>query len=393
MGVTLLQPSFGGGEYAPNLVGRQDLARYGISGRRVHNFIVRPTGGLQMRPGTRFCAETKDSTKRSRLIPFVVSESLAYVVELGHLYARFYFNGARLEVAGVPVEIATPWTEDQLAEVRYTQSADTLFLVQGDNAPRVLKRTGATSFALSTFVPREGPFRSYNSNEALLLAASAATGTVTVTSNFDLFEASMVGGLVHLEPQSLGKILPWVQGERTTGGGLAVGALRRSDGKVYRAAQLTVPTGGATPAKNYAETGNVRPTHETGREWDGPGTQREFDTILYTVGVEWEYLHSGYGIVEITGFTDARTVTGIVRRTLPPEVVGGLGTPGTTWTLSGTGSATTFTITGATSASNDSYTVTIGGSPVQSDPNYTPPGGYVGGGNYNSNETGPIYVP
>ncbi len=127
MGVKVLQPSFGGGEYAPQLVGRQDLARYGISARTMLNWRPRATGGMQTREGTKFCAATKDSTKASRLLPFIVAEELAYVVELGHLYARFYYRGARLEVAGVPVEVATPWTADQIADVRYTQSADTRF--------------------------------------------------------------------------------------------------------------------------------------------------------------------------------------------------------------------------------------------------------------------------
>lgn len=395
MAVKALQPSFGGGEYAPQLVGRQDLARYGISARTMLNWRPRPTGGMETREGTVFCAETKDSTKASRLLPFIVAEELAYVIELGHLYMRFYFHGARLEVAGVPVEVATPWTADEIADVRYTQSADTLFLVHGSHKPRLLKRTGADSFALSTFVPREGPFRSLNGNEALLLSASAATGNATVTSNFDLFTADMVGGLVYLEPQSLGNILPWSQGERSPG--LFVGALRRSDGKVYRATRVTVPGGGI--GLNYCECGNIPPVHEQGREWDGPGTSKKYDAdTSFVTGVEWEYVHSGYGVVEITGCVDARTVTSIVRKTLPPEVVGGLGTPGGVWTLSGDGATKTFPIAGATSDSTANYTVEIAGAPVQSDPNYRPPsgggaGGGGGGSSYINDEIGPVYVP
>src|SRR3546814_7245332 len=79
--------------------------------------------------------------------------------------------------------------------------------------------------------------------------------------------------LVSLEPKALGNIKPWVQGERTPN--LVQGALRRSDGKVYRASN--VPSAGGSP--NYTETGNVRPIHEIGKEWDGPGDSRTFDTI------------------------------------------------------------------------------------------------------------------
>ncbi len=367
-----LQPSFGGGEYAPSLYGRQDLARYGISGRSIENWIVRPTGGMQVRPGTKFCAEVKTSSLATRLIAFTVSETLAYVIELGHLYARFYFQGARLESGGIPVEVATPWTASEIWDVRYTQSADTLFMAHGNHATRLLKRASATSFTLSTFTPREGPFRSINSNSALLMAASGATGTITLTTNFDLFTAAMVGTLVFLEPQALGNIKPWAQGERSPG--IYVGVIRRSDGKVYKC--TSAPTNGGS----FVECGNVRPVHELGREWDGPSSTKTADTITWSTGVEWEYLHSGYGIVEIIGYTNARTATALVKKTLPPEVVGGLGTSSGAWNASGNGVQVTFPLFGASSGSTSNYTVAIAGVPIQSDPNYTPPGGGGGDG-------------
>jgi hypothetical protein len=397
MGARLLQPSFGGGEYAPSLYGRQDLARYGTSGRQIANWIVRPTGGIDTRPGTVFCAATKSGAIVSRLIPFIVSETLAYVVELGHLYARFYYRGALLTSGGVPIEVVTPWTSDALRSdttevwaLRFTQSADTLFAAHGAHPIQMVKRTGSASFAVSQFVPREGPFRSLNSNSALLMAASSATGAIVLSTNFDLFTANMIGSLVYLEPQALGNIKPWTQGDR----GVTVGALRRSDDKVYRATTVPSPPVGAL---NFTQTGNVRPVHELGREWDGPATSATVDTVTYITGIEWEYVHSGYGIAEITGYTNARAVTAVVRKTLPPDIVGGLGSPGGLWTLSGDGATRIFPIFGATSTSTSSYTVTLAGSPLQADPNYTPPGSNTGaGGSTGSsyNEDGvPRYVP
>src|SRR3546814_6570247 len=93
---------------------------------------------------------------------------------------------------------------------------------------------------------------------------------------------------------------------------------------------------------------------------------------------------------EITSFTDARTVTGVVRKTLPAEVVGGLGTPGNAWTLSGNGIAKTFPIPGAIVDSESNYTVEVEGAPMQSDPNYTPPGGNTGsGGGFHDGDADP----
>lgn len=394
MAQALLQPSFAGGELSPALWGRVDLDRYGIGARTLSNWIVRPYGGIETRPGTQLVAAAKFDDKPYLLLPFVISEELAYVVELGHLYARFHYRGGPLISGGVPVEVATPYAETQLSRVRFTQSADTMFLVHPSHQPRMLKRTGASSFELQTLVPREGPFRNINSNESLVMAASAKSGAVTLTTNFDLFTPGMVGALVYMEQKALGQIKPWVQGERTGSGGLFVGALRRSEGKIYQA--TTVPFAGGAP--NYTETGNVRPTHEVGREWDGPGDARSFDTINYVVGVEWEYLHSGYGVVEITQHVDARNAVGIVRRTLPDGVVGGVGAPANTWSLSGNGATKTFSIPGAGSLSQSNYNVSINGVPLQPDPNYQPPvpgGGGFGGGSppRGRDDFGPIYVP
>jgi hypothetical protein len=111
------------------------------------------------------------------------------------------------------------------------------------------------------------------------------------------------------------------------------------------------------------------------------------------VGVEWEYQHAGYGIVQITEFTSATSVNGVVALRIPASVVGGLGAATTTWNLTGDGVTTVFTIAGANSDSNADYTVTFAGVPVQPDPFYTPPDGIGGGGNQGGGNDGPVYVP
>src|SRR3546814_10663689 len=93
----------------------------------------------------------------------------------------------------------------ELPQLRFTQSADTMFLFHRNHKPRLLKRTSASSFALSEFVPREGPFRSLNANGALLITESARIGTVTLNANFDLFTAGMDESLVYLESKEIGR--------------------------------------------------------------------------------------------------------------------------------------------------------------------------------------------
>ena len=375
MGTPLIQPTFSGGELSPSLYARVDIERYGNSVRTAKNFIVRPTGGLVNRPGLQFIGEVKDSTKRVRLIPFEFSTEVAYIIELGHLYARFYANGALLlDGSNNPVEVVTPYTEAQLAEVKFTQSADVLFFAHPDHAPRKLTRLTATSFSFGEFVPREGPFRDINANEALKISVSAKSGDVTVTANGDAFTSDMVGLLLYVEQKSLGQIKPWTQGDRS----VTVGTLRRSDGKTYRAVTVAAAPGGG----GWVECGSFRPVHQQGREWDGPQDTRTDGTRSWIVGVEWEYMDSGYGIVKLTGYTNATTMTGTVVRQLPDGVIGGFGSPSNTWTRSGDGTTKVFSITGATQVSKYNYEVTIDGEPVQPDPNYVAPigpGGPRGG--------------
>ena len=373
MGTPLLQPTFSGGELSPSLYARVDIERYGNSVKTGKNFLVRPTGGLVNRPGFQFIGEVKDSTKRVRLIPFEFSVEAAYVIELGDLYARFYANGAPIMSGMTPVEVATPWTLAELDQVKFTQTADVMILVHPNHAPRKLSRTTATSFLLELFEVKEGPFRDVNADEAVKVAVSARAGNVTVTANSNIFTADMVGLLMYVEQKSLGQVKPWTQGDRS----VTVGTLRRSDGKTYRATTVPLASGGGV---TYTECGSFRPVHQQGREWDGPGDARTDGTNNWRVGVEWEYQDSGYGIVKLTGYTNPTTMTGVVVRELPAGVVGGLGAPARSWTFSGNGTTTVFSITGAVSTSRGDYEVLIGGVPIQPDPNYIAPGGIGGGG-------------
>jgi len=349
----LLQPSFSRGEISPSLQARVDLASYGTALALAENWIILPEGGITTRPGYQFCGFGKTNVL-PYLLDFVVADGVAYAIELGDHYARFWFDGALVrDGGGAIVELATPWPIADAWRVKYTQSVDVMYLAHPDYPPQRIIRTAVNAFTIEEYVNRLGPFKIINSDDSRMLAASASAGLVTITANFDAFAAGMEGMLVKLEVPALGNIKPWVQGDRS----VSVGTLRRSDGKVYRA--VTVPTGG-----NWTETGNVRPTHETGRDWDGPADSKISGSYTWYTGVEWEFLHAGYGIAKITTFTDARHVTAQVVVPFPDDVVGGFPTPGNTWNLTGDGVTTGFTLTGAISDVQSQYAVTFNGSPV-----------------------------
>lgn len=311
MGSSLIQPSFTGGELAPALSGRVDLARYQTSARTMRNFIAQLYGGAANRPGFRFIYETKTSAKRSRLVPFEFSTVQTYVLEFGDQYIRVYKDGGVIEASpGVPVEIATTYLEDDIFELKFTQSADVLTITHNDYAPRQLSRTSHTAWTLSSYANKNGPFQDVNTVEAQTVAVSASTGAVTLTAaGVNLFAAHHVDLLLYLEDANAHTVKPWAPGQI----GIAVGAQRRSDGKVYEA--IEVATGGTAGNR----TGGNRPTHDEGDAWDGDGSVESSGT--YAEGVRWRYLHSGFGIVRITAVAGATSASGTVISRVPDSIV------------------------------------------------------------------------
>lgn len=415
----LLQPSFSAGEFSPKLYGRVDLVRYGVALATCRNFIVLPEGGIQNRSGTRFLAVTGGGlpdARPVRLIPFRYNTEQAYAIELGEFYARFFANGAPLRVdspaawssgttyadkafvtysgvvymsrqAGntnhIPaaltawwieqdvLEIATPWAGFEAFELRYTQSADIMTLTHVNYKPRQLRRLAADSFDLIEFDHREGPFANLNIDDAVVVSSSARTGAVTISSNGNIFTPDMVGQLLYMELRDLTQIKPWVVGEHTPN--LAVGALRRSDGKTYQC--VTIPTGAGA---EWSETGSRAPVHDQGRAWDGPGDFKDNGSVQWYSGVEWEYRDSGYGIVQFTEYVGPTSMLADVKRVLPDQVVGGIGSPAASWALTGDGVTKVFAIAGATGTTRE-YSVTIAGVPIAADPPFSGGGGGSGG--------------
>ena len=85
-----LQTNFTAGEISPRLFARVDVEKYSAGAAAVENMIVLPHGGLARRPGTHFVDAVKNSSQFTRLIPFELSATLAYVLQFGEGYIRFH---------------------------------------------------------------------------------------------------------------------------------------------------------------------------------------------------------------------------------------------------------------------------------------------------------------
>ena len=141
--------SFTTGEISPILLGRVSAEQYRSSCKTMENALPDSHGGVKRRPGTYFVNEVKDSTKKTRLIPFVVSREESYVIEMGHNYMRFYTEQGQIQSSGSAYEIATPWGENDIADVHFAQVNDLMYMVHDGYNPRKLTRTSSTSWAIS----------------------------------------------------------------------------------------------------------------------------------------------------------------------------------------------------------------------------------------------------
>lgn len=177
-----LVASFNAGEWTPRLVGRPDLERYAAACRRLRNAIPTPWGPAERRPGFRFVAEVKNSAHDAILLPFIFSTTQAYIIEAGDQYFRYYKDLGRIESGGSPVETVTPYAHDELGRLKWTQSADTLYLPHPFYAPRTLTRSSHTVWTLAAYTPNDGPYLEENTTSTTL-TPSAATGAITLTAS------------------------------------------------------------------------------------------------------------------------------------------------------------------------------------------------------------------
>lgn len=332
-----IQASLSGGELNPALHGMVDLAFYKNSLKTQRNFITKPYGGIVNRPGSRYIVETKNDGK-ARLIPFSFSTSQTYVIEFGVGYLRILYLGvAQVYASPGPsawvtatsygvgdyvaqggvyyycleahtsgtfatdlaaskwyaltmvgsdgiLEIPTSYTEGDLASLKFTQSADVLTVCHPSYPPMQLSRFSTTKW---TFQPQTldlGPFQVLNVDKSSSVWSSANVGIVTLTSNKAIFTSAKVGSLFYLEQKDLGQA--WEPGKA-----VSINDVRRAGGKYYLA--LTAGT-----------TGQNIPAGTDDHWNDG--------------GVDWSYLHSGFGIARITAVAgDGLSCTATVIRRLP----------------------------------------------------------------------------
>lgn len=139
-----LLTDFTAGELSPKFSGRAELEIYSRGGATLENWVPFTQGGVITRPGTQNMGTTK-SGATGRLIPFVVSNTYPFVVELTNNKMRFWLNGA---LVGAPLELTTTYTAAQLWQIQYCKVCNELYLVHPGHPIAVVTWVGGAVFTL-----------------------------------------------------------------------------------------------------------------------------------------------------------------------------------------------------------------------------------------------------
>ena len=136
---------FTAGELSQKFSGRFDTELYNKGNQIVDNWVPFTQGGVRTRPGEEYLGITKLGAK-ARLIPFVVNESSAFVLEFTNLKIRIWKDGV---LVGAPTEVTTTYTTTELFQIQYQKVRNVLYLVHYSHAIATLTWNGGTAFSLA----------------------------------------------------------------------------------------------------------------------------------------------------------------------------------------------------------------------------------------------------
>lgn len=189
----LLQPAFTGGEISAEVANRVDLDKYQFAVLQAYNCLIKPHGPIYRRPGMKYMARTKYSDKACILVPFNGTDSTDYLLEIGEKYIRVHKNGLYINI-----EVMTPYTADMLQDLRFVQSADTMFIASGKYPVKQLARYSDTDWRFADFEITDMYFDESTSLENYSGISYTVPGTYqfqpTVTGEYQIDIAGAGGG-------------------------------------------------------------------------------------------------------------------------------------------------------------------------------------------------------
>lgn len=174
--VQTITTNFTAGVLSPRLRGRVDIDKYPASLRDASNAVVMRHGGVTARPSLDYVAAIRDEAQQARLVPFVFSNTVSYIIEFGSAKIRFFKNGALVETSpGVPYEVVTGYLPGEQFEMDYLQSGDTLIMAHPLHPLFRLRRFSDARWVFDVAPVAPGPIAELGARQNTTLTLSAAT--------------------------------------------------------------------------------------------------------------------------------------------------------------------------------------------------------------------------
>jgi hypothetical protein len=193
-----LQGTFSAGVLSPEAMGRVDIARYPHAAKKLRNIICRTLGGAQKRFGTQYLAPIKNAATKARLIPFVVSSELSYMLEFGDGYFRVFKSDGTQVTGPYELPIIHPIAETLVLD--YAQNEEAMLFFHNNRFPWRLRYFSETHWDTSLVPFDILPYAEIGYYPAATLTFSSNTVGVgrTATASVSIFLLSDVGRAIVL---------------------------------------------------------------------------------------------------------------------------------------------------------------------------------------------------
>ena len=213
-----IQSNFSVGEIDPLVRARLDLQQYYNACELGRDVLFQPQGGFRWRPGTKFIFQLPAAAAPESgvlLVPFEFSVDDSYMLAFVNERMYVFKNKVLItDINGVTDQdyLVTTITSAMLAELSWTQSADTLVVVEKDMPPKkIVRGVSDADWTITDIVFDSIPLYQFTTttiNEpAQTLTPSATTGNITLTAGGAVFAAGDVGKYVNAEPAGRARII------------------------------------------------------------------------------------------------------------------------------------------------------------------------------------------
>ena len=136
--------------------------------------------------------------------------SLAFTPTAGSFYIKFQTTSSvnvtvtscTIESAG-PLSLPTPWGSSNIADIRYAQSLDVIFVAADGIAPYKIEHRPNDSWSVTEYYTDDGPFTLAATAEGVKLTPTATYGNTTISSNVPFFSSAQVGTILQLTHDSM----------------------------------------------------------------------------------------------------------------------------------------------------------------------------------------------